>query len=70
MITQSIPPRKKKRKSASMDNPAPEQQLPEDTNEKEQKTIEHQTIVNEQEQDQAVNQSDRLLEGGKEGFMD
>lgn len=69
MITQSIPPRKKKRKSASMDNPAPEQQIPEENNEKEQ-TIEHQTIVNEQEQDQAVNQSDRLLEGGKEGFMD
>jgi hypothetical protein len=70
MIIHSIPPRKKKRKSISRDNPAPEQQLPEESSEKEQKTIEHQTIVNEQEQDQAVNQSDRLLEGGKEGFMD
>lgn len=70
MKFQDTPPGRKKRKIKSINTPEPEEQLPVDTSVNEQKTIEQQTIVNEQEQDQAVNQSDRLLEGGKEGFMD
>ncbi len=63
------PPKKKKKLKEGLSKEPEENRIPAKKEPTVQET-EPETFLNEQEQDQALNTTDRLDEEGKEGFMD
>lgn len=70
MILSTDPPKRKEKKLKDLDAPQPEESQPVILPEPDQQTIEQEIILNEQEQDQALNRDDSEMHPKRDDFLD